>query len=379
MPHPRPTGLRPGRRALRLLRHPRTTLAGKTALAALVAWLVALQVPGAADYTFYAPFGAVATMHPAVSRSAAEAMRGLTAIVLGGALGLLGDQLLGPHGITLALLVGAGILVGGLPWLGESRSYVPLAAVFVLLVGQGDEVSYAASYAGLFLLGGVVSIAVNAALPTLPLGPADEVVRALRAEVVAHLRFVALHLDDDDCEAPLTEHGPGRAELRRRLSRAGAVVGEFDEAAVGNLRARRHPELVSSRSEEYRALERAVLLIDDLYGLSADQPWGTPVGGVSRELRAPIAAALRELADAIREIALDDREPGRRARVDDAVQRLVVALARHEERHGADAEALVVATVVTTLRRTLSALTPEGVRLSTGPLPKPGVSTAPSA
>ncbi|MBC7291882.1 MAG: hypothetical protein H5T83_11200 [Actinotalea sp.] len=353
------------------LRHPRAVLAGKTALAAVLAWLIALRVPDAADYAFYAPFGAVATMHPAVTRSATEAVRGLLAIALGGTLGILGDQLPGPPWLRVALVVGIGVLAAGLPWLGAARSYVPLAAVFVLLLGQGDEVSYAVSYAGLFLLGGIVSIAVNAALPTLHGGPADAAVGALRTAVVAHLRYVAQHLDDDGCDAPLADHGPGRAQLRQRLDRARAVVGELDEVAVVNLRARRHPELVSARSEEFRALERAVLLIDDLYALSADKPWGTPVGDVSREVRAPMADALRELAEAIREIGVTDTEPGRRERVDRSVQRLVVALGEHERRHGQDAQALVVATVVTTLRRTLSVLTPDGVPLSTGPLPRP--------
>lgn len=377
-----PSSTSPGRslgaRALGLARHPRVALAGKTSLAAVIAWVVALQVPDASDYSFYAPFGAVATMHPAVSRSASDAVRGLLAITLGGTLGLVVDRLLGYQWLSLAVLVALGVLVAGIPWLRDSRSYVPLAAVFVLLVGQGDEVGYAASYAGLFLLGGIVSIGVNAALPTLPLGPADDAVAALRTEVVSHLRYAAQHLDDDGCDAALGDHGPGRDELRRRLSRARTVVGEFDEAAAANVRARRHRDLVAARGEEFRALERAVLLIDDLYGISADQPWGTPVGDVSRELRAPMATALRELAGAIREIGVSDTESGRRQRVDRAVQRLVLALGEHERRHGQDAESLVVATVVTTLRRTLTVLTPDGIHLSTGPLPKAGVPTAPT-
>lgn len=367
-----------GARALGLARHPRVALAGKTSLAAVIAWVVALQVPDASDYSFYAPFGAVATMHPAVSRSASDAVRGLLAITLGGTLGLVVDRLLGYQWLSLAVLVGLGVLVAGIPWLRESRSYVPLAAVFVLLVGQGDEVGYAASYAGLFLLGGIVSIAVNAALPTLAVGPADDAVDALRTEVVAHLRYVAQHLADDDCDAPLGEHGPGRADLRRRLSRARTVVGEFDEAAAANVRARRHRDLVDARTEEFRALERAVLLIDDLYGISADQPWGTPVGDVSPELRDPMAAALRELAEAIREVGVTDTEPGMREGVDRAVQRLAVALREHERDHGPDAESLVVATVITTLRRTLTVLTPDAIHLSTGPLPRISVASAPT-
>lgn len=358
-------------RARRLLGHPRTALAGKTALAAVIAWLVALRVPGASEYAFYAPFGAVATMHPAVLRSASDAARGLVAILVGGALGVAVDSVLGPQWLSVAVIVLVGVLLAGIPWFADSRSYVPLAAVFVLLVGQGDEVGYAASYAGLFLLGGVISIAVNAALPSLAFTPTADAVAGLRAEVVAHLRYVAQHLDDDGCDAPLDAHGPGRAELRRRLARARTVVDEFDEAVAGNVRAHRHRDLVEARTGDFRALERAVLLVDDLYAMSADQPWGTPVGNVSRELRAPMAAALRELAEAIREVGVSDTEPGRRDRVDRAVQRLVRALGEHEREHDHDAESLVVATVVTTLRRTLSVLTPDDIHLSTGPLPKP--------
>jgi uncharacterized membrane protein YccC len=358
-------------RTRRLLGHPRAALAGKTALAALVAWLVGRQIPGASEYSFYAPFGAVATMHPAVSRSASEAVRGLAAIVLGGALGVLADAVVGPSSATLALVVGVGVLLGGLPWLGASRVYVPLAGVFVLLVGQGDEVSYAASYAGLFLLGGVVSIVINAALPTLALGTADQAVDALRVEVVARLRLIADQLATD-CEDPLPGQDHDRSGLRRALARAQTVLGEVDESAAGNLRARRDPSAVTGRTEEFRALERAVLLIDDLYGLSEDSPWGTPVGRLSRELRAPMATALRELAEAVREVGVHDDEPGRRRRVDRAVQDLVTALAQHEEENDHDAQTLVVATVVTTLRRTLSAVTPPGMALSTGPTPKVG-------
>nr|WP_297430417.1 hypothetical protein [uncultured Actinotalea sp.] len=365
-----PVGTRVRERARRLLGHPRTTLAGKTALAAVVAWLIALQVPGASEYSFYAPFGAVATMHPAVMRSAGDAVRGLGAILVGGALGIAVDSVLGPQVLSLAVLVLVGVLLAGIPWFSDSKSYVPLAAVFVLLVGQGDEVTYAASYAGLFLLGGIVSIAVNAALPSLSLGPTDEAVAGLRTEIVAHLRYVAQHLDDQGCDAPLDSHGPGRDELRRRLARARAVVDEFDEAVTGNVRARRHRDLVDARTSQFRALEHAVLLLDDLYGLSADRPWDTPVGDLSPELRGPMAAALRELAEAMREVGLTDTEPGRRQRVDRAVQRLVVALGEHEREHDHDAQALVVATVITTLRRTLSALTPAEMHLSTGPLPK---------
>ncbi|WP_309133480.1 hypothetical protein [Cellulomonas sp.] len=349
----------------RLLRHPRLDMAVKAAIAATVAWLLALQVPGVREYAFYAPFGAVATTYSAVVQSVSATVRTVAAILLGAAVGVLADLLLGPGVAAIALVVGLGMLLAGVPWLGDSRSYVPVAGMFVLLIGHGQELGYAASYAGLFLLGAACTVVVSAIRPALPLERADRALDALREASVQHLGLLAAALDpdaDEDVDVP------PRERLSEPLARARAEVDELRQAARVNPRARRRPADVARRVDDFGALQRAVLLVDDLQAMGEDEPWGTSVRRLPQELRRPMAAALRELAATTAQAATADSEPGRRRSADRAVVALVAALRRYDADGGSDAVALVVSTVVTTLRRSLSALTPaEHIRLSSSP------------
>lgn len=349
----------------RLLRHPRLDMAVRAAIAATAAWLVALQVPGVQEYAFYAPFGAVATTYAAVVQSVSATLRTVAAILLGAAVGVLADLALGPGVAAIALVVGLGMLLAGLPWLGDSRSYVPVAGMFVLLIGHGQELGYAASYAGLFLLGAACTLAVGAVRPALPLDRADRALDALRDACVAHLRALAAALDpdqDDDVEVP------PRERLSAPLGRARAEVDELRQAARANRRARRRADEVTRRTDDFAALQRAVLLVDDLQAMGEDEPWGMSVRRLPEELRRPTAQALRALADTTADAATRDAEPGPRRAADRAVAALAAALRRYGEGGGSDAVALVVSTVVTTLRRSLSALTPDDrIRLSPSP------------
>jgi uncharacterized membrane protein YgaE (UPF0421/DUF939 family) len=349
-----------------LLRHPRVALAVRAAVAATVAWLLAQRVPGADDLAFYAPFGAVVTTYSALVRSTAETLRTLVAILLGAAVGLAADLAVPWSVLAVAVAVGVGVLVAGLPWLGSSRTYVPVAAMFVLLIGQGREVGYASAYAGLFLLGALVTIVLNLVVPTLPVTQATRALHELRLATSAHLQHMARLLRDDDAGP-----APARDHLTSRLRRARDAVDDLVAAARGNVLARRTPGTVERLRADVTALERVVLLVDDLNDLSADRPWGTRVSGISPDLRRPMAQALAALADAVTTVGLADTEPGRRQAVDDAVRELATALLRRERETGPDAQLLVVATVVTTLRRTLSALTPaDRMGLSTTPWPQ---------
>jgi uncharacterized membrane protein YgaE (UPF0421/DUF939 family) len=379
MPGPPSTGVPLGERTRRLhdlrlhdlrvhdvrsaVRHPRTAMALRAAVAATVAWLLAQRIPGAGEYAFYAPFGAVATTYSAVVRSTTETLRAVGAIMLGALLGVLVDGLVPWPLLAVATAVAVGVLLAGLPWLGSHATYVPVAATFVLLIGQGREVGYAAAYAGLFLLGALVTIVLNVAFPTLPLRQADAALHTLRVVACEHLRHMAGVLRGDDVgPAPPREH------LTGRLSRARDAVDDLAAAARGNVRARRSRDAVARTRADFRGLERVVLLVDDLHDLSDDEPWGTRVSGVAVDLRRPMAQALTALADAVTSVGLADTEPGDRRVVDDAVRDLAAALLAHERDAGPDPQGLVVATVLTTLRRTLSALTPaDRIGLSSSP------------
>lgn len=370
-------------RAVQALHHPRTSLALKTAAAACLSWLIAVNLPEPArSYPYYAPLGAVVTMYPTVASSARQSMQGVAAITIGAALALVADGLLGHGVVVLALTVGMAVLLGGLPWLGSQRTYVPIAALFVLLIGRDHDMAYAASYAGLFLLGALVTVAVNAAFPAFPVRRAQDTLVALRDAVAAHLEYLAERLRRPGEGEPLKDRDAGRPGLTALTTTARSAVREVVESTKANRRARHEPEVATSLRDSFRALERVVLLVDDLYALAADQPWGQDLLSVSEEVRTPMARALEELAAAVRSVGLDDTEPGRRAAVDSAVTELTAALRRREraasagdggtagtrEDRDAEAEWLVVSTIVTTLRRTLSVLTPpDRIRLSPTP------------
>ncbi|WP_298462581.1 hypothetical protein [uncultured Cellulomonas sp.] len=367
------------------LRHPRTAMAIRAAVAATLAWLLAQRLPGGDQYAFYAPFGAVVTTYSAVVRSTTETLRAVAAIMLGAAVGLVAHTLIPWTAAAVATAVAVGVVVSGLPALGSHRTYVPVAAVFLLLIGQGQALDYAVAYAGLFLLGALVTIVLNAAFPTLPLPQAESALHDLREEAAVHLRHMGRLLRDVDGDgrtgsddaggdgAGDGDPAPPRERLTSRLAHARDAVDDLTEAARGNRRARRERRTVERIRADFRALERVVLLVDDLHDLSEDAPWQTRVSGVTPELRRPMGDAVDALAAAITTVGLADTEPGQRRAVDDAVRDLATALVHYERTTGPGPQGLVVATVVTTLRRTLSALTPaDRMDLSPSPLPADG-------
>src|SRR4051794_2854069 len=77
----RPGGVRPTRE---LLRQPWLQRGLRAALAAAMAWQVAILLPPPlAGYAYYAPLGAVIAVHPTVADSASAAWRTVVAILLG--------------------------------------------------------------------------------------------------------------------------------------------------------------------------------------------------------------------------------------------------------------------------------------------------------
>ncbi|MBX9244898.1 hypothetical protein ICW40_08745 [Actinotalea ferrariae] len=354
----------PGELLRRALHHPRTGLAVKAALAATLAWLVALRLPPpAGDYPYYAPLGAVVAMYPAVLTSVRESLQSTASIALGAAIALTVDALVGFGAFVVAVVVLLGVLVGGLRQLGAQRAYVPTSALFVLIIGGQNDVAYAAAYAGNVLLGASIAIAVNAAFPSLPLARVDDALADLRDALQAHLHHLALRFADPSASTTADDGTPAaddldRSDLDRRAAAAREVVHGARDSVRANRRASRHPDAVTARDEAFRALDRVVLLVDDLYELLADAPWGHDLQASPEELREPASRALAELAVVVADVGVRDPDPARRATVDTALAELTAAVRRGEARGTAEAELLVMSTITTTLRRCLSVVSP---------------------
>ncbi|MGU3643959.1 hypothetical protein ACLBXX_03265 [Microbacterium sp. C23T] len=214
----------------RLAQQPRLLLAAKTSLAAVLAWYLAPLIPFAEDqYSYYAPLGALVTMHPTIARSARVGGEVLIGLALGIGLGLCGIaamRLGAPGGLVLGLVIGVGVLLGGLRLLGVGGDWAPLAGLFVLLTGSADPEGFSISYLGTVAFGVVIGIAVNlVVVPPLYLRRASERLSALRDTVTGLLDDAADAVAEDGIRADRFE-----AALRTLAETRATVTAEVDEA-----------------------------------------------------------------------------------------------------------------------------------------------------
>lgn len=312
--------------AARLADQPRVLLAAKTSLAAVVSWYFAPFIPLAQDeYSYYAPLGAMVTMSPTIARSARVGIQVLAGLAAGIALSLCGVAALRfgvPGGVVLAVVVGVGVLLGGIRFLGAGQDWVAFAALFVLLAAGSDRGGFSVSYLVTMAFGVVVGIVVNLlVVPPLYLRRASARLSTLRDTVAALLEDAAGAIECGGIEDGRFDAAV--ATLRDTASGVTADVHEADESARANPRRARHRREKDENDRRLAALERTAFLTRDLVELLPEVdrlPDLRPVDGA-----AP-APARRALAEAIRRVAavvatpLGD--PAARARVAAAIDSL---------------------------------------------------------
>lgn len=293
---------RPLRRAAsftaRLAEQPRVLLAAKTALAAVLAWYLAPLIPFAqAEYSYYAPLGALVTMHPTIARSLRvgwQVLLGLAAGIALGLAGILAARVGAPGGIVLAVVLGVAVLTGGLRVFGAGRDWVPLAGLFVLLTAGARPQEFSVSYLVTMAFGVLVGVAVNfLLLPPLYLRRASERLSTLREAVTRVLADAADavasgEIDRDSFSAALTE-------LSDRISAVSADVSEADESSRANPRRRRQAHVQEENAHRLSALERTAFLTRDLVDL-LEELQSSDDGGVVSAVRDELTEAIRRVA-----------------------------------------------------------------------------------
>ncbi|WP_154793974.1 FUSC family protein [Occultella kanbiaonis] len=285
------------------LRQPRIALTLRAASAAGIAWTIVSLLPeAAAQYPYYAPFGAVIATTATVSSSVRESVQAVTAIALGGLTAGIVDLAIGTTSpLTVVLVAAIGVALAGLRWLGTMGGWVPTAAIFTLIIGHGDA-AFAGSYAGLTLLGAGVGIAVNAAFPPLPMGPAARSIEATRERLAAQLGDLAQVLETTDFPAVADWEERHRDLDRARLTMRQAIAQAL-EARRANRRAKRYSDDIDALVREADAVERLTFVATDLGDLIVRDHFAPgPDGGPTRlppDLRAPIVHSIRLLAGAL--------------------------------------------------------------------------------
>ncbi|WP_426985856.1 FUSC family protein [Pseudarthrobacter sp. Y6] len=140
----------------------RLQLAAKAALAAGLAFAIAPRMPGsAAEYPYYAPLGALVSMYHNVVGSVRQGLQALVGLALGIGLAFALVSIGDPSPLAVAVFMGIGVLLGGLPRIGSGSDWIPTAALLVLLVGGSNRDDFSFGYLIQMGVGVAVGIAVN--------------------------------------------------------------------------------------------------------------------------------------------------------------------------------------------------------------------------
>lgn len=324
----------------------------------------------AAEYPYYAPLGAVIATSTTLRGSVVESLQTVAGIVVGAAIALGVSAVMPSTWLTVSVVVLLGALVAGWKRLGSGSSWVPTAALFVLIIGTGDPLGYVTGYAGLTLLGAAIGMAVNAAVPPLPLAPSQVRLWRLRDALADRLDALADGLWQP--EAPSAREWADRhRSVQPLLEDMRRAVAQTAEARRGNRRVRRHRQAADEQYEQAKALERLTFLVEQMTQLLEDSERSenerTALGPA---LRPPTAEALARLSDVLRTTEAATAETDDAHAAEEALDRLVDAV-RHA-RGSTDDDLFAAASVIISLRRSLEVVVPGG--LARGHVPEPRAS-----
>jgi uncharacterized membrane protein YgaE (UPF0421/DUF939 family) len=278
----------------------RLLLAGKTAVAVGLAWTIAPHMPGVTqEYPYYAPLGVLVSMYPTLMGSLRSALQTLLGLATGIALAALAAFTVGPNWWTIPLVVGVGVLLSGTGWFGAGREYVPIAALFVLIIGGANAEDYSLGYLTQMGVGAVIGLLVNLVIAPAPLTSyAAERVDAFRDQLAEHLHDIG----DAVSESWPPEHeqwardAASLADTTRSLQ---GVLAEAEESRRGNPRAWRRPGTAEARAD-LDALERVAHHIRDIADVLADTIWERPAAlPLDPALPGVLTAACHAVADAV--------------------------------------------------------------------------------
>lgn len=272
----------------------RLQLAAKAAIAAGLAFAVAPFMPGsAAEYPYYAPLGALVAMYHNVAGSVRQGAQTLVGLSMGIGLAVLLVNITDPSPLTVAVFMGVGVLLGGLPKIGSGSDWIPTAALLVLLVGGNNADDYSFGYLVQMGVGVVVGIAVNFLIfPPLHIQAAAASIEELRVALGTQLTDMAAAVKEK--WPPEHEEWARRSDELSAAARAVRhLVQEADASRRANPRRKLHPRDIERDYRNLRELERVTFHIQDITDVLSDVIWESEVPYVLPEQdTAPLADAM---------------------------------------------------------------------------------------
>lgn len=301
----------------------RLLFAAKTAIAVGIAWAVAPLMPGVTDeYPYYAPFGALISMYPTLMSSARSSLQTLLGLAAGVGLAILIVLTVGPSLWSVALAVGLGTLISGTGWFGMGREYIPMAALFVLIIGGQHADEYSLGYVTQTAVGVAIGLGINLVIPPAPLvAEAAARIDEFQQRLATHLRDIAEAVEESwpPEHSAWAEDAGALAETSRTLRSA---LADADESRRGNPRAWVRQTDTRREHSRLEVLEEIAHQIRDISGCLTDTIWERPGAfPLDPALPKPLSEACRAVAALI-----DGEEDDERDVAEAAVRDLVEAV-----------------------------------------------------
>lgn len=338
---------------------PRLQLALKAGLAAGIAFAIAPYMPGsAAEYPYYAPLGALVAMYENVAGSMRQGLQTLVGLAIGVGLAFMLFSLGSPSPWTVAVVMGLGVILAGLPKIGSGRDWIPTAALLVLLVGGHNPDTFSFGYLFQMGVGVTVGIIVNLLVfPPLHFRAAALSIAELRQALAQQLWDMGKALK----ESWPPEHQDWSRRSEALAAHARSVrfaVEKADASRRANPRRRLHPRDMELDYRNLRDLERLTFHVQDVTQVLSDVIWAEDTPFVVPDAyAAPLGDAMASVGDVLR--ALEEEQPDRQAELarsaDAAINELTAQIAT--EQHSKDAPS-AVESILVSLHRMLRVATP---------------------
>ena len=333
----------------------RLLFAAKTAVAAGLAWYLAPLMPGtAAAYPYYAPLGVLVSMHPTVAASAKHGLQSLLGLGLGIAMAFAVTTVATPNALAVAVVVGLGVVIGGLPRLGSASEWVPMAALFVLVLGYSNAQGFSFAYVLQMGMGVAVGFAVNwLILPPLHLEGIDPAIDGHQRALSKQLRDMASAMTES--WPPNHEDWASRSgELARTATAVRNAVQAAKLSAKANPRSRRRARRLPGDLAGLRTVERLTFHVQDVTDVLASVIWEEDAGTVIPEGVPPnLAEALEDVAEMIRQWRHGDAEDFKNA-LDEARDSVATLSETVTEAAAGQAPVNATASVAMSLRRMIT-------------------------
>ena len=277
----------------------------KTALAAVVAWVIAKEVLDLPQ-PFLAPWAALLVVHATVFRTLSRGLQQVAATVIAVLLASAVGELMGLSTASVAILLVVGLLVGAVPWFGAEATTIAATGLIVLTTGFRDDVMLISRLLDTGI-GIAVGLLVNLLVwPPLRRRAADVALDRIDDAIGTLLIDIADGLRDDCTPDDVTAWIERSRDLDGEIDHTWALVRQAQESARWN--PRRSARQVRDPQEWRRLLRRMEQAVAEIrsmartlgsqhahrtsWGEAFEEPWIQLLGDAGRATSAADSEAI---------------------------------------------------------------------------------------